>query len=264
MLGKDLSEALGGIGDEKVMDSMQVYEKKRRHRSLWYRAAAVAATLAIVLTAALWPGKDNKTGELITAPGILKVYAYEMKGSDPIDFVSVDEYEMTESPAYPRNAVWSPIMSSTCYGIVITPVIEEESVQEADITFEITVDYGELYGDFYSKKYTEGEKGKATLEETFLGKKTVLSNKETIYWQGQELMHSEELQTVQHVYVDIIAMADGNIVGYAVFEIERYDDSFFAGHLKQSEYYPLVDGEFQPITREYVQQKMSEWKVMAS
>ena len=55
MLGKDLSEAMGGIADEKIMDAMQAYEKKKGHGNLWFRVAAVAAMLAIVLTVTLWP-----------------------------------------------------------------------------------------------------------------------------------------------------------------------------------------------------------------
>ena len=77
MLGKDLSEALGGIGDDKILAAMKVYEKKRRRRGIIYRAAAMAAMLAILLTAALWP-RRSEDGELIIAPGVVRVYAYDL------------------------------------------------------------------------------------------------------------------------------------------------------------------------------------------
>ena len=68
MLGKDLSVALGGIGDAKIAAAAQVYTRKKKRRTLLLRAAAMAATLVILLTAALWPWKNADAeivGELI-------------------------------------------------------------------------------------------------------------------------------------------------------------------------------------------------------
>lgn len=52
-------------------------------------------------------------------------------------------------------------------------------------------------------------------------------------------------------------------MGYTVVKLECLSDSSagrFAAMFEESVYYPMVDGEFQAITQEYVAQKLSELK----
>ena len=83
MSGKDLSEAMGGIADEKIESAIHAYEKKGTRRNVWFRVAAVAAMLAIVLTVTLWP-RRTASGEIITAPGIMKVYGYDWEENQDV------------------------------------------------------------------------------------------------------------------------------------------------------------------------------------
>lgn len=261
MLGKDLSEAMTGIADEKVQSAMEAHPRRGRGRNIWIRVAAMAATLAILLTAALWP-RENENG-IVTAPGILKAYAYEMKGSDKIDITEMEGMELVDDSIPSYMAIYCPFMS-VARGVVITPVVAEESLKDAEITYEVTANYGELYGDFYSEKYTGGNKIQATREEAFLGKQASIKNWETIYWEGKELLGEDSVALTEKVYVDMIIKADGNIVGYGIFEMDPWvEDGMvvgLTGHLKHTVFYPLVDGEYQEITADYVGQQIAEYK----
>ena len=83
MLGKDLSEALCGIAEDKIEAAAQVAPES--HRPLWVRAAACAAVLAILIGAVLfWPGSpqvvEDPTGgtQVVVRPLFgIQVYAAE-------------------------------------------------------------------------------------------------------------------------------------------------------------------------------------------
>lgn len=270
MLGKDLSQALGGISQEMVEEACVCGYKKNR-RSILFRVAAVAATLAIILTVALWPRKTEDG--IVTAPGVLKAYAYEMKGESTIDITKMEDYELVMEPEFSHKTIWSPYLGMIG-GIAVTMVITEESLQDADITFEITANYGELYADFYSDKYYNGTNASQAKEAACFDKYGQASNGETVYWEGMELWYAAESQPdgsknmgelladIGKIYMDVLIKADGNIVGYAVFEMVSLDENgcMFSAALRNSAYYPIVDGEFQSVTEEFVRQEIANCK----
>lgn len=270
MLGKDLSQALGGISSEMVEEACACGNKRSRGR-LWLRAAAVAATVAILLTALLWPRQDENG--IVTAPGVLKVYAYEMKGETATDIAAMEDYELVEEPEFSHKSVWSPYLGVSG-GISLTLMIAEESMQNAEITFDVTTNYGELYADYYSDKYGDGNTISQAKDAAFLDKRGQISNGETVYWEGMELWDltdaqpdggrnmGEVLAQIGSVYMDVVIKADGNIVGYALFEMVSMDDNscIFSVALRNSVYYPAVDGEFQAVSEEYVRQEIEKTK----
>ena len=67
-----LTQALGGLSDELLLEASQI-TPKRRSASRWRKLTAVAAAVAIFFTAlVLWPTDD----EIITGPGLFVFRAY--------------------------------------------------------------------------------------------------------------------------------------------------------------------------------------------
>ena len=54
------------------------------------------------------------------------------------------------------------------------------------------------------------------------------------------------------LYIDAVVRADGTPVGYAVIEL-GYDKTCFFMLRTEVVVFPLLDGEFQPVTEEYIQ-----------
>ena len=78
MLGKDISEALGGIAEDKIEAAAGIAPRNNGH--VWLRVAAVAAVAVMVLTWLLWPGKPDVSEDdgVVKAPGMLRVYAFDL------------------------------------------------------------------------------------------------------------------------------------------------------------------------------------------
>lgn len=262
MLGKDIAGALGGIPDEKIMDAMNVYKRKQRSRNILFRAAAVAATLAIILTAALWP-RRNADG-IVTAPGVLKVYAYDL--SSGTAFENMVSYELGESIIKEtRDYTW--VMNSL-YGLPLTLEVTDDTLADMNISFEVLVDHGSFYGDIHNEKYwNDQEDLVASIDDVAFGQRFTVENGETVFWSTRAL-HDEAIEAGMHPYeymeiidnvinVEIVVRADEHIVGYALVKI-HYEDGFFAATLNKSVCFPQVNGEFQEIMADKLQEYMHE------
>lgn len=254
MLGEKLSEALGGISDGKVQAAAEVYDKKRKKRTVWFRAAAVAATIAIVLSAVLW--QRNTEEEFVTAPGILKVYAYDVtSGTTPENMVSYELEEGTISaPLW-----WCPALSYI-RGLPITLKVLNSAYSEMEITMDISSDCGEFYGHPDEEKYKDSPLDYIAQEK--LGSSFTINDGETIFWSLSNSDNLEALCAAGGFYVDVIIRAESNIVGCAVIKVVSADDMQFhysVGDVKTLGF-PPVDGEFQNVTEEYVQQELAKMK----
>lgn len=130
-------------------------------------------------------------------------------------------------------------------------------MQDAAITYTVQTNYGDLYYDYYSKDSYDGN-----IKQ---GKQCSYTAGQTILWQGQELnamledgMSLEDvLAKTGRVFVDLVVKADDHIVGCAVFEIIPWNGIGFTVRYLCSEYYPQVDEQYQPITEEFVQQRIA-------
>lgn len=267
MLGKDLSEALGGIADDKIEAAANLAPVQRR--PLWVRVAACVAVLALLIGAMLfWPGEvKTEDGKIIEAPGILKVYA--CAAEENVKPEQLKDYELTQGTANLATNVWNPQFSIVT-GIPVMLWMQEPELAENEITFDLRTNYGELYDRTYvSRDMAHDPNAMSVNDAAFLGKQTTLQNKALFYWEGYELLDMCEGRTIGDVmdevgpvYVDVIIRADQAIIGYAVFEMFSMDDRepAFMVRLKANTFYPKIDGKFQNVTEEFARNAMEESK----
>ena len=282
MFGKDLSEALGGIGDEKITAAMKVYEKKQRRRSIWLRAAAVAAVLAIILAATLWP-RQTEEGQLIIAPGVVRVYAYDLTSGT--DVSQLECVELEQGVEMPYEYGWSAALN-WYPGVPITLSMPENEFEGAEITFEVSVNGGE-----FLRKSDSVDEGSSM----YLGQNFVVENNQTICWNfivTYPQLWDQKYESEQHrgtsqsdrgeeakvmlfldgkAYADIIIWADGNIVGCMTVMFYADNLSIPPGSMEyiKCQYYakligsiicPKQDGEYQNVSREQMEVLMESWK----
>ena len=261
MLGKDLSEAMGGIADEKIESAIHAYEKKVTRRNVWFRVASMAAALAIVLTAAFWP-RRTENGEIITAPGIMRVYGYDLGSGTEIE--NMIRYELTDSIMTGTKGY--TFAMNSLYGLPMTLEVSDESLEGTKITLDVSVDHGGFYGDIHSEKYkTDKNDTVASLPDVDFGNQFTVDNGETIFWRTRELFEEANaagigcddlLERIGNViHVQILIKADDNIVGYSIIAI-HYKEGFFTASVKETVSFPKVDGEFQKISEETVRDMM--------
>lgn len=240
MLGKDLSEALGGISDDKIEAAAYVVPKSRRH--IWIRVAACAAVLAILLTTLLWPGRETANGEIIEAPGVLKVYACNLETTSED---ALSEYELMENE-FSWRAVWCATIQDAHYdvphfGRPITFRMPKDYYGAAEVTFSVSSEVKDFC------------------------KETVLSDGEVFYLTKQiDTMTKHNIwqkYAEQDFYLDIIIYVDGKIAGYGVMSFYMNGSNAYCYAYKCATVcFPLVDGELQDISEEYVWQKIDEYK----
>lgn len=261
MLGKDLSNALSGIADDKIESAMNAYaRRKARVRQGWLRVAAVAATLAILLTAALWPAETEEG--FITAPGVMKVYAYDSSTG-----TSTADMELRELEAEMRASLgmWWKGMNSEV-GIPLKYVAEDDALLDSKVTFQIRVNGGEFFGDRHLDKYKENPNDSVgTMDSSYLGTDFQIDNGETVSWSC--LYNRDYLAACDKdggVFAEAIIRADGQIIGFSVVQIHTDSDNIiYYATLVASVYYPKKDGAYQPVTEEYVRQEIANCRAEA-
>lgn len=227
----------------KVLKLTQEKKEASSARRLATRLAAVAAVIAIVLTLSLWPSKDG----LVTVPGVLKIYAYENTDAEAKGglvtnlFVDAMKYE-------PHT--WRYVLNCS-FGIPVSLEIAEEYYGDSEITFDVKTDIGEFI--WYK---TDGP----GFDQ--MGNETVMRNGQRIAWKCT-YFDREAVRANGGVYIEAIIRADGVAVGYAVLEIGECDDWYFPVRA-ESVCFPLVDGEFQEVSEEYILQCIAKLKEQCS
>lgn len=134
--------------------------------------------------------------------------------------------------------------------LVLNFGIEETLYPDMEITFDISTNWGALY------YFPEGEYYKN------------FSHKNQFYVQWRyELYHPEYLGKMElinevggAVFVDAVIRADGHVVGYGLFEIGTADAYEFALMRAETVIFPMVDGQLQYVTEEYVADRIAELK----
>ena len=245
MLGKDLSRALGDLPLEMVEEASACGNRKSG-RKMWMRVAALAATIAIVLTVSFWPSKDG----LVTAPGVLKVYAYDYDSGTNIN--EMLRYELTEEVNFTTKRWYQ---NNWMYGLPLTLNVVDPEYDGMEIKMDVRMTHGGFYGDRLSPKY-EGKK----LSELYFGNEFTVDNGESVFWTYKDVaaaapegMRIDEIfERVCPISVTIIIRADEYIVGYAVIEIRHVEDFEFTATVMEIVKFPKVDGVFQTVTEEDV------------
>ena len=287
MLGEDLSRVLSDIDDAKIEAAAKLAP---RARNAWRYVAAMAAAVAIVVAAwLLWPEEETPGAqlgtptegttvtptqpdvtalptetqgyELVKMANVLKVYAYDMNG---LDVSKMTTYELTDGVvSHPYE--WTFAMNSL-YGLPLTLRVEDESWKNQPLTFYVETEYGGYYGDIHNAKYKKNEKDSvASLKDVNFGNTFEVENGETIFWTAKEIYAqsaekgispSEFLENIGNtIYTRIIIRCENHIVGYAMVKI-THSEGWYTASVVRSVFYPLVDGQFQQITEEYVRQEM--------
>ena len=167
-----------------------------------------------------------------------------------VDVTELSYYHLVKCELEGTRAVYGGMASSLYRSILFMPEVLEDDLQNATVTYDVRVNYGELC--HYDDRYIED------------GQHSVYTAGQYFHWMGHDLwyMHldgltyAEVLEKVGGVWVDIVVMVDDNIVGCAVYQIVPYQHFGLTAQYVCSEYYPQVNGRYQPITEEFVQKRL--------
>lgn len=231
------------------------------------RIAAVAAVVAILLAALLWPASDEN---YVTGPGLLVVRAYAV---DEDNITDANSTILKEGVELPFEYYWCPAMSVGPSGVPLKFSLSEEEYPDKSITFEIFLDGGSFLQpnpDFDWRDYINlPEWTEPDIPANFeLSGHFTVENNEVLYWQPRTYVKdpitNETIDSFlpdgPSFYADIIIRADDHIVGYAVVEFFQYDrkpyseggiPSYSACVLVTASF-PKVEGEYQNISTDYM------------
>ena len=276
MLGRDISEALGGIAEDKIEAAAKAAGKGR---NVWRSVAAVAAMVALVVAVfavlpRVWEQEpqlglptfgvsgeqtlptdqvlETMPQKFFAAPGILKVYSYSKVGATEEE---LKEHQITDSVTS-YMPLWSPYINIICTGIPLLFQMPDDYFGDAKIRFEITADYGCFW------TYIAGEEH---LEQYYDDNNMTLDNGAYVYWDGIDDQRAfiEKVGDGGKFFVDILIYADEELVGYGVITMVYFESngiSFCRMDRCKTLCFPLVDGEFQEVTNAYVAEQMEEYK----
>lgn len=251
MNGETISRALNGLPEEMIAEAIQPVRKRR---PLWLRLAACAAVLALVIAGGvLWPSG----GGIQTAPGILTITVQAEDRTSESGFTII---QLEEGISAPENRSWALVMNRSP-GLPVSLSVESEDYPAEDITFNITVDHGA-----YINWKNKNNNNSYSIE--YLPPEFTSSNHVQIYWNILSLDYPindwYENEDYDQIYTDIVIYCEDHIIGYAVLRFDRkYSEenvpllSYFST-LVESVTFPKVNGQFQPVTKEYVQECISE------
>lgn len=244
---KELHAAFSAVhaSEDLVKEVLSVEVENKKAVNGWVitrRAVACAAVLALLLTLLFWPGETKtEDGEIIEAPGILKVYACDL---EMVATENLEEYEWTEN-TFRWRGVWGVTISDSgdipSFGRPITFLMPENYYGAAEVTFCVS---SELEGFCEETELANGEVFYLTKQLDFLTKLRIL-----------------EENADKDVYLDIIIYADEKIAGYGVmsFYMNGYNGCCYA-YKCATVCFPMVDGEVQDVSEEYVWQQIKEYK----
>ena len=222
------------------------------------RIAAIAAVIAILMTALLWPSEEN----YITGPGVLVVRAYEL--DEPM-LSEENSAILEEGIVLPLQYNWTPAINIV-NGLPLKLSIPDDTYANMRISFDIRLSGGsfQLQGSpFVSSRYEY-------MRKAYLGDKFTIENDTRIYWvpwsytanHAKKEYTFNEMCNDSRVFVDIIIYADAHIIGYAVVEIfDVYAGTSSSGFMYSAKIlklisFPEVHGTFQPVSEEYVTKQM--------
>ena len=197
---QELHEAFSTIhaSEDLMKEVLSVEMENRKRVNGWVlarRAVACAAVLALLIGALLfWPGQTKtEDGEIIAAPGILKVYAHETETAAGDNVPK--QYELPGNERF-LVAIWNPLISASNFGQSLEFEIPKDYFGTTEVTFKISSD------------------------EEGLCKETILNNGDEFKFDLSSIeYHSAMLNRLgkeDSFYLDIIIYADEKIAGYGV------------------------------------------------
>lgn len=186
----------------------------------------------------------------ILAP--LDIYEGSAPANSNINLTVQEGYKLIQdinSDEYTYMRYYNPY-SSAWWCIDIVPTLLETDLQNRSMSFTAKTNYSGFF------------KGAAN---EYLGKET--TNNTFVRWLGEYSMPEgkEQIEKPEHIWIDILIKADGKIVGFVVLEIVTmeldgvtYEDGYMVDD-RYTEYYPLVNDQFQEIDAEFVWQRIEQY-----
>ena len=276
---KALYDAVSGIDAALVQEATASRPAQVKRTVLRFAAAAAMVAILIGLMAGI-PFGLRDDGDYITAPGLLSIYANAAEVSENIEEILLDEGVTLPATFYYR------IDASVAQVLPITLSIPEDAYPNKEITFEINA----MDGIFSTAKdydpnspvYDPNASMAEKLAYSYYGQHFSVPNNTKMEWTPFGFDYDYVMQELEKgvpyneiddgkmytffsntpSYIDITIRADKHIVGYAVIEISEDNGILGPGarnftiKVLKIVSFPLVNGRFQRVTAEYVQDQM--------
>ena len=266
MNGEKISRCLDAVPESMLEEAMKPYKPHSFGRHLVKIAACLALVVAVfAVLPRVWEEKpqlglptfgvsgeqtlptdqvlETMPQKFFAAPGILKVY-----GSSKVDATEEElkQYEMTDGIGSYGEVI--TIGGGISKGISLLFRFPEDYFGESKISFVVSADYGRFLTADRTSKET-----------------VVVENGGIIWWKYGSLKEIEENREGRF-YANVIIYADGKAVGYGIIDFCYGIDNFNAPIFWTTSFttvcYPLVDGEYQDVTEEYLWEQIAEYKKM--
>lgn len=260
--GKFLSEQLSFLPDDIVKEATEPLPQKHWKHTV-IRTLRIAACFAVIIGLLFGiPQLQNSSGDVVTGPGLLSVKVCATNAHTSVYM----EAPLEEGVVIPENAFIA--MTNSYVGIPIRLSVAAEDFPFDKITYSLSCTAG-VYTNNDRHGYTADWSDTITCE-----------NDSTVRW---DLMYDAGADwydpRFDHCFSKIVIYCQGHIIGYAVIYYHRlYTDEWakmhpemepFYAHLEkpvpldvfccaliESVSFPKVDGKYQDISEEYVQERM--------
>lgn len=268
-----LFDAVTGIDADLIDEAAAPIARTFPQRLL--RVAAIAAVFAVLLTAALWPKADEN---YITAPGLLTVHAH---GVDEDGNATVESVILEEGVEFTPNVHFDPALSYREY-LPISFCIDESQYPGMEITMDVSTNAGILYKNLPFDHSHLNMNAVDQLLYHYYGQHFTASIDKSLYWiplgfdydylfDQVALGNNDPKSALRGFYfennpsyIDVIFRANDLIIGYCVVEITEtngitgYWAKDFCFKVLEIASFPMVDGQWQNVKLEYVQDKINQ------
>ena len=196
------------------------------------------------------PTNEQPKAIQIIAP--VDIYEGKVSADSNINLTVQEGYKLIQdmnSDDYPYRRYYEYMSNALCQ-IDIVPVVLEAELQNKTMTYTARTNFSGFFKDVV--QYI----GKEVIDSTYFG------------WRGQREMPTgtEDTQRPEHIWVDILIKSDARVVGFAVLEIVDWhadcywkEQGCYTIQDRYTEYYPLIDGQFQEIDEAFVWQRIEQY-----
>ena len=268
---KVLFDAITSI-DEDLID--EAASPSRLHpASPILRVAAIAAVIALLMTALLWPKEEN----YVTGSGMLQVYAHDI---DANGNATIEKEILEEGVKFTPNVHYD-LSISYHKDFPFTFSVDKSQYPGMDITLEVSTDAG----IFYKNKIDPSSLELSSIERTlaaYHGQHFTVPIDTELYWNPHGFDYEHLQNAAQRgecnfleaykpfnfsrnpSFFDIIIRANDLIVGYCVIEIREVDGvtgtlaQKFCFEVLEIVSFPMVDGYWQNVTLKYVKEQIEQ------
>ena len=247
---KVLFDAITGI-DEDLIDEAASPSRLHPARPI-LRVAAIAAVIALLMTALLWPTEEN----YVTSQNTLKVYACEMNNTSAI---TPDESTLLNGVSTVSwHCLCDPLFSANTY-LPFTLSFPDDLFPGEKITFDIYADFADLWR--YERSEDATDLTDMRIER--FGKNATIPNHSTINWECGNAEHlRESIGDQGYFYISIVIRADNQIVGYGLISLQLSTDPVLTAKTVScvTVSFPAIEGKKQNVHDRYVWNCIEELK----